>query len=62
MLVPMTQSFKVCHYDFTRFSLILTVHLVVDIPETVDGSWYDGQIYIGLKEIVFEPSSVLKCS
>ena len=53
----MTKSFKACGHDFTKFSLIPTVLPVVDIPETVNGCWYDRQVYIGLKGAVFEPSS-----
>ena len=62
VLVSSTQSFHVCDHDFTRFSIIPTVLLKIDIPATVDGSWYDGQVYVGLKEAVFEPSSALRHS
>ena len=42
------QSFEVCDLDFTRFSAIPTVLLKIDIPTTMDGSWYEGQVYVGL--------------
>ena len=60
VLVSTAQSFEVCDHDFTRFSLIPTVALQVDIPLTIDGSWYDGQVHVGLKEAVFEPSNALR--
>ena len=60
VLVSSTQSFEVCDHDFTRFSAIPTVLLKIDIPTTMDGSWYEGQVYVGLKEAVFEPSSALR--
>ena len=60
VLVSLSQSFQVCDHDFTRFSLIPTVLLKVDIPSSMDGSWYDGQVYVGVKEAVFEPSSALR--
>ena len=60
VLVSLSQSFQVCDHDFTRFSLIPTVVLRVDIPSSMDGSWYDGQVYVGIKEAVFEPSSALR--
>ena len=32
----------------------------IDIPTDMNsGSWYEGQIYVGLKDSVFEPSSSL---
>ncbi len=31
--------------------------LNIDIPNSIDGSWYDGQVIAGLKEAVFEKSS-----
>ena len=27
---------------------------------SMDGSWYDGQMFVGIKEAVFEPSSALR--
>ena len=51
---------EVCDHDFTRFSVIPTVSLIVDIPTTIDGSWYDGQVLVSLKDAVFEPSSALR--
>ena len=61
VLVSTTQSFEVCDHDFTRFSLIPSVLMDIDIPTDMDsGSWYEGQIYVGLKDSVFEPSSSLQ--
>ena len=57
VLVSTSQSFEVCDHDFT---IIPTVALQVDIPLTIDGSWYDGQVHVGLKEAVFEPSNALR--
>ena len=44
-------------HDFTKFSLIPSVSLVVDIPDDVTQSWYTGNVFNGLKEGAFEPSS-----
>ena len=60
VLVSTSQSFQVCDHNFTRFSLIPTVLLRVDIPASMDGSWYDGQVFVGIKEAVFKPSSALR--
>ncbi len=51
------ESFQVADHDFTKFSMIPSVTLAVDIPTDVAGSWYLGTVLIGLKEGVFEPSS-----
>ena len=57
VLVQQNEMFEVGDHDFTKFSLIPSVTLSVDIPEYVTGSWYNGHVFIGLKEGVFEPSS-----
>ena len=54
VLVRCNQMFEVGDHDFTKFSLIPSVTLSVEIPEDVTGSWYDGEVFI---EGVFEPSS-----
>ena len=58
--MKMTKKNEVALHNFTKFSLIPSVSLVVDIPETVSDSWYDGQVLIGLKEGTSEPSSPLR--
>ena len=60
VIVGLNQSFQVGDHDFTKFSLSPFVSLVVDIPDSIDGSFYDGQVYVGLKDNVFEPSSALR--
>ena len=60
VIVGLNQSFEVGDHDFTKFSLSPSVSLVVDIPDSIDGGFYDGQVYVGLKDNVFEPSSALR--
>jgi len=62
VLVSLSDTFEVCDHDFTKFSLIPSVTLVVDIPSTMEGSWYDGQVYVGFKDSIYEPSSCLRHS
>ncbi len=57
VLVRRDETFEVADHDFTRFSLIPSVVLSVDIPEDVTDSWYTDQVLIGLKEGAFEYSS-----
>ena len=37
-----------------------SVNLVCAIPETIDESFYTGQIHVGIKDSVFEPSNSMR--
>ena len=50
-------QFLVGDHDFTTFSLIPSVILHIDIPDNISGSWYTGQVHIGLKDGALEASS-----
>lgn len=56
VLVARGQSAQVADHDFTKFSLSPSVSLKVEIPEDVTGSFYEGKVFVGLKENAFEPS------
>ena len=43
----------------TRFSVIPSVVFQVNIPESISGSWYDGNVYM-LYKGAFEPSSPIR--
>ena len=60
VLVSKDQVLEVSDHDFTKFSLTPSVTLKVDIPETVEGSFHLGQMFVGLKENAFQPSSSLR--
>ena len=60
VIVGLNQCLEVGDHDFTKFSLSPSVSLDVDLPDSIDGSFYDGQVHVGLKENVFEPSSALR--
>ena len=38
VLVSLNKTFQVCDHDFTRFSLIPSVTLLIDAPDKIDGS------------------------
>ena len=59
VLVSMTKSFQVGDHDFTKFSVIPSVVLVLDIPHSISESWYNGKVYVSIKDAVFQPSSSL---
>ncbi len=60
MIVGLSQTLEVGDHDFTKFCLSTSVSLHVDVPEGMEGSFYHGQVHIGLKENAFEPSSALR--
>ena len=57
VLVGPYETFEVGDHDFTKFSIIPSVSFVIKIPETVEGSWYEGEVHVGYKDAVFQPSS-----
>jgi len=58
--VRANESLMVTDHDFTKFGLIPSVILLLDIPEEISGSWYCGKVFVSLKDSVFEPSSPLR--
>lgn len=50
-------NFQVADHDFTRFSIIPSVALIVDTPDSISGSWYTGNVHVLYKDSAFEPSS-----
>ena len=60
VIVSMTgKKFRVADHDFTKCGMIPSVTLVCDIPSSIEELFYTGQVYVGLKDPIFEPSSVL---
>ena len=60
VLVSKNERMVVADHDFTKFSLIPSVIFQVNIPEEISETWYTGQVYIGFKDAVFEPSSPIR--
>ena len=47
VIVSQTEEFVIADHDFTRFSIIPSVVLQVNIPDTCEGCWYQGKVMIG---------------
>ncbi len=60
VIIPGNCSSEVSDHDFSKFSLIPSVSLLVDIPSEISGSWYRGQVNVCLKDAAFQPSSPLR--
>lgn len=52
MLVAMGKKFQVADHDFTKFTLTPSVSMIIDIPSSIEDTFY-----VGIKENAFEPSS-----
>ena len=59
MMVCAGTTFEVGDHNFTKFSIIPSVVLLIDVPERIDDSWYQGQVLVGFKDAAFESSSPL---
>ena len=57
VIVHSRSAFLVADHDFMRFSIIPSVVFEVNIPESIAGSWYDGNVHVLYKDAAFEPSS-----
>ncbi|XP_066928996.1 uncharacterized protein [Clytia hemisphaerica] len=62
VIVGEEQVMPVGDHDFTKFGIIPSVSLVIDIPDDIDGSFYRGQVHIGFKDSVLQASSALRHS
>lgn len=60
VLVSVSKKFVVSDHDFTKFLLTPSVSFLIDIPASMNGSFYTGTVFVGLKENCFEPSSPLR--
>ena len=60
VIVARSQSFQVADHDFTKVSVTPSVTMLINIPDDIEGTFYDGQIHVGVKENCFQPSSSLR--
>lgn len=60
VIVGQEKVFAVSDHDFTKFSKVPSVTMLLDIPESIYGSFYRGQVYVGVKDLVLEPSSPIR--
>jgi len=59
IIVSKNNVFKIADHDFTKCGIIPSVTILCDIPTTIEESFYRGQVYIGLKDPIFQPSDSL---
>ena len=52
-------KFSVADHDFTKCSVVPSVTLLCETPETIDGSFYRGQVYVS--DLLNGLSSICSC-
>lgn len=62
VVVSLDNTMQVADHDFTKSSIIPSGQFVVQIPESVDESFYAGDMFIGFKDAVLEQSSAMRHS
>jgi hypothetical protein len=60
VLVSLKTKFTIADHDFTKCGIIPSVTMLCDIPNNIDESFYRGQVYVGLKDPIFQPSDPLR--
>lgn len=60
VIVGKDKIMAVGDHDFTKISITPSVTFCVDIPEDIEGSFYRGKVFVGLKGNCFEASSPLR--
>ena len=60
VIVTKGTTFAVADHDFTKCGLISSVIMQVEIPKLINESFYRGNIYVGLKDPIFELSSAAR--
>ena len=59
-LVTTSQFLGALDHDFHIFGAVPSVTLNIDIPDNINDSFYKGQVYVGLKDKVFQPSDAYR--
>ncbi len=60
VVVSKNMTFIVSDHDFTKCSLIPNVSMICNIPASINDSFYQGKVHIGLKDPIFQPSNSLR--
>ena len=60
VLVAADKKMAVGDHDFTKFTQVPSVTFSIAIPQDVTGSFYDGQVHVGVKDHVFQRSTPVR--
>ena len=60
VLVGLNEIMMVGDHDFTKLTLTPSVNFLVNIPESMEETFYHGRVFVGLKGSVFQSSSPIR--
>jgi hypothetical protein len=60
VVVGISTKFAIADHDFCKGSFTPSVSFICDIPDTIEETFYRGQVVIGLKDAVFQASSPIR--
>ncbi|GBC06312.1 hypothetical protein RclHR1_06760007 [Rhizophagus clarus] len=60
VIVANGMTFAVADHDFTKCGLIPSVIMQAEIPNSINESFYRGNVFVGLKDPIFELSSAMR--
>ena len=60
VIVSCNKSFIVNDYVFTKCGIIPSIIMFCDISAFIEESFYQGKVYIGLKDSIFQPSNLMR--
>ena len=56
VLVAHNKPIQVLDHDFTKCGIISSITMICNISESIEQSFYCGNVYVGLKDPIFQPS------
>ena len=57
VIIPTGSQLLAGDHDFTKYSIVPFVVILIEIPEEISGSWYSWHDLVMLKQRTFQPSS-----
>jgi len=60
VIILLDHKFVVVDQDHTKRSIVPSVAMVCNIPQSIDESFYHGRVFVGIKDCIFEPSSPIR--
>jgi hypothetical protein len=60
VVVSKDTTFSVADHDFTKTGIVPSVIMICNIPESINGDFYSEKVNIGLKDLIFQPSSPIR--
>jgi len=60
VIVSYNKSFIINDHDFTKCEIISNMIIFYDISAFIEESFYQGKVYIELKDLIFQPSNSIR--